>query len=56
MDGLKGEWSEEVSNCYHGLGNIYKYYKFDFYEAEKCYEKALLIREKIGFQQFRSVL
>ena len=32
---LKGEWSEEVSNCYHGLGNIYKYYKFDFYEAEK---------------------
>ena len=46
---LKGEWSEEVSNCYHGLGNIYKYYKFDFYEAEKCYEKALLIREKIGF-------
>ena len=47
--GLKGEWSEEVSNCYHGLGNIFKYYKFDFYEAEKCYEKALLIREKIGF-------
>ena len=46
---VKGEWSEEVSNCYHGLGNIYKYYKFDFYEAEKCYEKALLIREKIGF-------
>ena len=46
---LKGEWSEEVSNCYHGLGNIYKYYKFDYYEAEKCYEKALLIREKIGF-------
>src|SRR5688572_21450148 len=22
---LKGEWSEEVSHCYHGLGNIYKY-------------------------------
>ncbi len=47
---LKGEWSEEVSNCYHGLVNIYKYYKFDFYEAEKCYEKALLIRERINFQ------
>ena len=47
---LKGEWSEEVSNCYHGLGNIYKYYKYDFYEAEKCYEKALLIREKIQFK------
>ena len=45
----KGEWSPEVSDCYHGLGNIYKYYKFDFYEAEKCYEQALLIREKIGF-------
>ena len=53
---LKGEWSEEVSNCYHGLGNIYKYYKFDFYEAEKCYEKALLIREKINFQEFRCAL
>lgn len=48
--GLKGEWSPEVSQCYHGLGNIYKYYKFDFYEAEKCYERALLIREKIGFK------
>ncbi len=47
---LKGEWSEEVSNCYHGLGDIYKYSKFDFYEAEKAYEKALLIREKIQFQ------
>ena len=46
---LKGETSQEVSNCYHGLGNIFKYYKFDFYEAEKCYEKALMIREKIGF-------
>lgn len=45
----KGEWSPEVSDCYHGLGNIYKYYKFDFYQAEKCYEQALLIREKIGF-------
>jgi CHAT domain-containing protein len=47
---LKGEWSAEVSQCYHGLGNIYKYYKSDFYEAEKCYEKALLIRERIGFK------
>lgn len=46
---LKGERSIEVSNCYHGLGNIYKYYKFDFYEAEQCYEKALLIREQLGF-------
>ncbi len=47
---LKGELSEEVSSCYHGLGNIYKYYKFDFHEAEKCYEKALFIRNKINFQ------
>jgi CHAT domain-containing protein len=47
---LNGEWSEDVSNCYHGLGNIYKYYKFNFHEAEKCYEKALLIREKIHFK------
>ena len=31
--------------------NIYKYYKFDFYMKRKsAYEKALLIREKIGFQ------
>ena len=47
---LKGELTEEVSNCYHGLGDIYKYYKFDFHEAEECYEKALLIRDKIKFQ------
>ncbi len=44
---------EEVANCYHGLGDIYKYSKFDFYEAEKAYEKALLIREKIQFQDWK---
>jgi CHAT domain-containing protein len=50
---VKGEWNEQVANCYHGLGDIYKYYKFDFYEAEKAYEKALLIRETILFQNRR---
>ncbi|HZB14490.1 MAG TPA: tetratricopeptide repeat protein, partial [Chryseolinea sp.] len=50
LESLKGEWNEQVANCYHGLGDIYKYSKFDFYEAEKAYEKALLIREKIQLQ------
>ncbi len=47
---LYGELNEQVAGCYHGLGDIYKYYTFDFREAEKCYEKALQIREKIKFQ------
>ncbi len=50
---LHGEWNEQVANCYHGLGDIYKYNKFDFYQAEKCYERALLIREKIQFQDLK---
>lgn len=48
---LDGEWNSQVARCYHGLGDIYKYYKFDFYQAEKCYDKALLIREKIQFKK-----
>ncbi len=44
---LIGEDAREVANCYHGLGDIYKYHKFDFQEAENSYEKALRIREKI---------
>lgn len=47
---LSGELNKEVAKCYHGLGDVYKYYKFDFILAEKCYEKALSIREKIGFK------
>lgn len=45
-----GEWTKEVAKCYHGLGDINKYNKFDFYEAEVNYEKALSIRERIGFK------
>ena len=47
---LNGESSQEVAKCYHGLGDVYKYNKLDFYEAETNYEKALTIRERIGFQ------
>jgi tetratricopeptide (TPR) repeat protein len=47
---LKGELSKEVAKCYHGLGDVYKYNKLDFYEAEANYEKALTIRERIQFQ------
>jgi CHAT domain-containing protein len=46
---LIGEWNKQVAKCYHGLGDVYKYYKFDFLQAEQCYEKALFIREKIKF-------
>ncbi|HTE32233.1 MAG TPA: tetratricopeptide repeat protein, partial [Chryseolinea sp.] len=46
---LTGELTKELADCYHGLGDVYKYNKFDFLEAEKCYEKALSIREKIHF-------
>ncbi len=42
-----GEWHEDVAKCYNGLGDIYKYNKFNFLEAEKCLEKALEIREHI---------
>ena len=45
---INGQWNKRIAQCYHGLGDIYKYSKFDFHEAEKCYEKALLIREKIN--------
>ncbi|HEY5917320.1 MAG TPA: tetratricopeptide repeat protein, partial [Chryseolinea sp.] len=47
---LNGESSREVAQCYHGLGDVYKYNKLDFYDAEINYEKALTIREGIGFQ------
>jgi len=42
-----GPWNKHVAKCYHGLGDVNKYTKYDFREAEKCYENALLIREKI---------
>ena len=47
---VKGESSQEVAKCYHGLGDVYKYNKLDFYQAEINYEKALTIRERIQFQ------
>ncbi|MBA4057916.1 MAG: hypothetical protein C0490_24580, partial [Marivirga sp.] len=50
---LKGELNKEVAGCYHGLGDVYKYKKADFEEAEKCYEKALKIREQIHFDDAR---
>jgi len=46
---LNGEFTKEVAKCYHGLGDVNKYNKLDFYEAEVNYEKALSIRERIGF-------
>jgi len=50
---LKGESNEQVANCYHGLGDINKYVKGDFLEAEKNYEKALQIRERIQLDNVR---
>ncbi len=44
-----GEENEYVAACYHGLGDVYKYFKFEFFEAEKCYEKALDTRQRIKF-------
>ncbi len=45
---LDGNWDEQIANCYHGIGDVYKYLKSDFLEAEKLYETALQIRETIG--------
>jgi CHAT domain-containing protein len=47
---LHGEWHEKVANCYHSIGDISKYKKNDFHEAENSYERALQIREKINLQ------
>jgi len=47
---LNGEMNADVAKCYHGLGDVYKYNKLDFNDAEISYEKALSIRERIGFQ------
>lgn len=43
-----GEWHESVAACYHGVADIYKYYKYEFADAEVNYEKALEIRERIS--------
>lgn len=47
-EALEGNWDEQIANCYHGIGDVYKYLKSDFLEAEKLYETALQIRERIG--------
>ncbi|MEO8473578.1 MAG: CHAT domain-containing tetratricopeptide repeat protein [Chryseolinea sp.] len=47
---INGRSSKEAAACYHGLGDVYKYNKFDFHQAEESYETALSIREKIGFR------
>ena len=52
---LSGELNANVAACYHGLGDVYKYNKFDFFEAEKCYEKALSIREEINLQDTKTL-
>lgn len=44
-----GEWNRQVAECYRRLGDVFKYKKSDFREAERCYEKALQIWEKIEF-------
>ncbi len=52
-ESLPGVWQEQIANGYHGLGDIYKYNKGDFLLAEKSYEKALQIREKIKLDNIR---
>lgn len=41
-----GPWHQEVGLCYYALGDIYKYRTYDFFLAERNYEKALQILEK----------
>lgn len=48
--GLDGNREAEIANCYHGIGDVYKYLKSDFLEAEKVYEKSLRIRETLELQ------
>ncbi len=50
---LGADSTKQIANCYHGLGDIYKYKKNDFLEAENAYEKALQLRESIGFQDWK---
>lgn len=50
-----GEKSAALAKCYHAEGDIYKYSKNDFSEAERCYEKALQIFESIGYQDTRDL-
>ncbi|WP_276374387.1 CHAT domain-containing tetratricopeptide repeat protein [Chryseolinea sp. H1M3-3] len=52
---LHGDLNKNVADCFHGLGDVYKYNKFDFHEAEKCYEKALQIREQIHLEDVKVV-
>ena len=44
---LEGNWEAEIATCYHFIGDVYKYLKSDFLEAENFYEKSLQIRETI---------
>lgn len=37
-----------LADCYHVLGDVYKYKVYDFQAAERSYEKALQIREHLG--------
>lgn len=40
--------NRSVADCYHVLGDVYKFKVYDFQAAERSYEKALQIREHIG--------
>ena len=50
---LGGDSIKQIANCYHDIGDIYKYKKSDFLEAENAYEKALQLRESIDFQDWK---
>ncbi len=52
---LEGNWEAEVAKCYHSIGDVYKYLKSDFLEAEKVYEKSLQIREAIHSRDFTAL-
>jgi CHAT domain-containing protein len=45
-----------LADCYHVLGDVYKFKVYDFQEAERCYEKALQIREHIGLTDARLLM
>jgi len=53
---LKGHDTRFVADGFSDLGDVYKYNKFDFHEAEECYETALSIREKIDFKDAEDIV
>jgi len=43
---LKGDYSVKISNCDHGIGDVYRETLYDYNSAEFYYEKALAVIEK----------